>query len=61
MVKIKFKNYLVFLKDYNYMSNEKFVETRNFMMKLRVWLYTRTFSNVSLYKVVQIWPGLICM
>jgi len=36
MVKIKFKNYLVFLKDYNYMSNEKFVETRNFMMKLRV-------------------------
>ena len=48
MVKIKFKNYLASLKDYNYTSNEKFVETRNFMMKLCVWLYTRTFSKVNL-------------
>jgi hypothetical protein len=48
MVKIKFKNYLVFLKDYNYMANEKFVETRKLMINLCVWLFMRICSNLSL-------------
>lgn len=49
MVKIMFKNCLIFLKDYNYMTNEKNCWKAKFYDEIMcVMVYENFFSNVCM-------------